>query len=500
MATTQRFRRLAAILFALAGLVGSTRAFAGGNWMPLLPNQDFYDFQLFAPPDLQEYAIRPQPRDGIFFNYDRLYWGLTPPPVTGVGNRDFFVTEVLSPDMLARLNNEQPTGLVPPFILYGTPEARFDLNTSWMMTQMSWGNRYELGWIYDEKGFAVRYWGIRDQSQNFVTTNEFAVNTPTQTISVTTVPPDFLAPGFVEVEQDNVSPPPDHLISQTFTQRNNTELQSVSVAALTRRLLGRTNPVTFSLAGRFIQFADRYSIDYDSNEYPFPDSVTRPERIPLQHGEWDSRAYNNMVGPELGINLEKTAGRWTFGFDFRFTPAVNWQNNLYRGSNFPVFMAADYVRSDIESTEVTVIPGEGGTVRTANTNPFVYQVYQTKQTNATNSADHDVVFSPIGEWTLESKFRVSQAVLLRIGYTGTWMAGISRASSNTVYQTKPELVRVLQLNDPSRPPQTNSQLPNYNPYVARDRVVEYTTLRPNQTIDNAYVFTNGLNLGFEINY
>ncbi len=500
MATTQRLRRLAAILTALTGLVGGTPTLAGGNWMPLLPDQDFYDFQLFAPPDLQEYAVRPQPRDGIFFNYDRLYWGLTPPPVTGVGNRDFFVTEVLNPDMLARLNNEQPSGLVPPFILYGTPEARFDLNTSWMMTQMSWGNRYEVGWIYDEKGFAVRYWGIQNQSQDFVTTNEFAVNTPTQTLSTDIVEPDILAPGFVTVTLDNVSPAPDHLISQRFAQRNNTELQSVSVATLTRRLVGRTTPVTFSLAGRFIQLADRYSIDYDSNEYPFPDSVTRPDPIPLQHGEWDSRAYNNMVGPELGINLEKTAGRWTFGFDFRFTPAVNWQNNLYRGSNFPVFMAADYVRSDIESTEVTVIPGEGGTVRTENTNPFLYQVYQTKQTNATNSADHDVVFSPIGEWTLESKFRVSQSVLLRVGYTGTWMAGISRASSNTRYQTKPELVRVLQLNDPTRPPQTNSQLPNYNPWVARDRVVEYTTLRPNQTVDNAYVFTNGLNMGVEISY
>ncbi|MFM7245372.1 MAG: hypothetical protein ACKO40_14540, partial [Planctomycetaceae bacterium] len=63
MATTQRFRRLAATVLSVAAVfAAAVPARAGQNWMPLLPDQDFYDFQMFAPPDLQGYAIRQDPR------------------------------------------------------------------------------------------------------------------------------------------------------------------------------------------------------------------------------------------------------------------------------------------------------------------------------------------------------------------------------------------------------------------------------------------------------
>jgi len=57
MATTQGFRRLLAVFLAAWGAVSaSLPAARGGDWMPLLPDQDFYDFQLFAPPDLRDYS------------------------------------------------------------------------------------------------------------------------------------------------------------------------------------------------------------------------------------------------------------------------------------------------------------------------------------------------------------------------------------------------------------------------------------------------------------
>jgi hypothetical protein len=80
-----------------------------GDWMPLLPDQDFYDFQLFAPPDLQDYEIYPEPSEGIFFNYDRLYWGITPPRVTrGCRDTDRRLsdpTDPISPQAIVQLNN-----------------------------------------------------------------------------------------------------------------------------------------------------------------------------------------------------------------------------------------------------------------------------------------------------------------------------------------------------------------------------------------------------------
>ena len=81
MATTPRLKRVSglvstlATILALATPVGPAPQARAGDWMPLLPDQDFYDFQLFAPPDLQEYEMYPEPSEGIFFSYDRLAYG-----------------------------------------------------------------------------------------------------------------------------------------------------------------------------------------------------------------------------------------------------------------------------------------------------------------------------------------------------------------------------------------------------------------------------------------
>ena len=76
MGMKKNFRHLVAAMLTMAG-AGVARA--GENWIPLLPDQDMYDFQLFAPPDLREYSIWADDGDGVYFNYDRLYWGITVP-------------------------------------------------------------------------------------------------------------------------------------------------------------------------------------------------------------------------------------------------------------------------------------------------------------------------------------------------------------------------------------------------------------------------------------
>ncbi|MDB4358393.1 hypothetical protein N9Z07_00430, partial [bacterium] len=49
------------------------------DWIPMLPDQNFYDFQLFAPPDLGSYNMYERNDDGVYFSYDRLFWGITIP-------------------------------------------------------------------------------------------------------------------------------------------------------------------------------------------------------------------------------------------------------------------------------------------------------------------------------------------------------------------------------------------------------------------------------------
>ena len=46
--------------------------------------QGVRDMSLFAPADLSTYGGGLRPREGLFFNADFLYWGITPPKRTSI--------------------------------------------------------------------------------------------------------------------------------------------------------------------------------------------------------------------------------------------------------------------------------------------------------------------------------------------------------------------------------------------------------------------------------
>jgi hypothetical protein len=604
MVKKERFNRLAALLLVVVHGLSACMPVQAGDWMPMLPNQDFYDFQLFAPPDLQEYEIYPEPSEGIFFNYDRLYWGITPPRVTGVGETQtgnyLIPTSPVSPESIVQLNNanitssaNQPnsgegTGVIGGLYIFGAEPLVLDLNTSWMRTKMGWGNRYEGGWIYDNKGVNISYFTM-GQSQSFVTNSEFAAASPTQTFDVevggagnAAGAQQAIVTPVVVTTITSSSPPPDHLIAQKLTQDNSTEMQSVGAAAIIRRELGKRGSgttVRFGLGPRFLQFAERYKLGYESNQYAFNvgggpggSGAVRPGATPggvtgagvggtggtggsavggttaggviggttggtigggnigesvfntgagsvlqltgvdtltgqgpgtaLQVGAWETYTSNNMVGPEFSLLFESHKGRWLFSSEFKFTAGMNWQNNIYRGSNFPNAIGADFLRTTFNPT-ATLISG-GNTPEpqvTLQPPPLFLQLYGVGQTNATNAAEHRFVFTPIGEWRFGTQFRVSEGIRLHAGYTGMWLGNIARASTNTGYKTvsdKP--AKYAELLDPTQPASPT------NPWVVKTtsnagpvKNPQYNRIAP---VDGGqeYVFTNGLDFGLEVRY
>ena len=296
MATHPRVKRVTGLVSKLATILALAAPLApvpqarGGDWMPLLPDQDFYDFQLFAPPDLQEYEMYPEPSEGLFFNYDRLAYGITVPRVTGVGTTQtggyLIPTQPISPQTLVQLNNGNiqagastgsPNGdVIGGIYIFGGDPMQLDLNTSWMRTKIAWGNRYEGGWIYDNRGVLLTYSDLGSQSQSFQTNSEFAASSPTQTFTQQSASGNGTTGGIgnaiITTTITSESPPPDHLIAQKLTQNNNTEIQSGGAAMMIRRELGRrgsgTN-ATFTFGPRYVQVADRYHIGYESNQYRF---------------------------------------------------------------------------------------------------------------------------------------------------------------------------------------------------------------------------------------
>jgi len=544
MATTLGIRRLAAAFLAAAmTALASLPAGAGINWMPMLPDQDFYDFQMFAPPDLQQYSIRPDAREGMFFTYDRTYWAFTPAPSRKILNEFFIPVQPLNPYSVAKLNNDFIQAGVPGTGVYvfGSDPLRLDLNTNWMRTDTAWGNRFEGGWIYEDFGMLFNYYDSGNQEQQFTTVNEFAVNSPTSTFTQTPVAGGGFVGGNVLLVTTitSTSGPPDHLISQNLTQFNSTELRSGGFSWVVRRNLssagsGHLNLVRFSFGPQWLQAADRYNIQYESNQYAFPQAAgPRTAGTPLQNGGWETSSYNNIVGPCLGLNYKYEENRWTLETDLRFTAGFNWQNTLYRGSNFPAALGADYFRSTFTFANTVAQTGTLGQQQAlVGAPPQFVQIYGVGQTNAANSAEHNFVFSPLGEWRLRARYRVSQAISLNVGYTGMWLGGITRASSNTEFKEslKPVLSATqngppisytspnpqynpLQPTDPVNnpqfittsttswtPPPVNRPLGPNSPGVSNNRLRVYNTVGARPGNDLGYMFVNGVDFGIEVNY
>lgn len=588
MATTLGLKRfLAAILTATA--VATAGPAAASDWMPLLPDQDFYDFQLFAPPDLGDYNIYKQNRDGIYFQYDRLYWGITVPRVTQTARTQtgfsIIPTNPVSPQTIVQLNNDYleyaqefpivitsiPGGTqrIPqaaPAVTYfeiGAEPTEFDLNTSWMRTKMTWGNRYEGGWSYNDRGVNLSYFQLGAQSQEFKSASEFAASSPTQEVSI-----DFSNGGgggglvggatiaSVTIETTSDSPPPDHLITQTLVQKNDTEIQSAGVAVTINRSLGRQqgdSDMTFSLGPRFIQFAERYQLAYTSfqNQFNVPaggqpgvgpggeidnEVIGGGQQLGIittdfastitgvgpgslfQVGDWETYTSNNLVGPEFGMMFEGHKGRWSWQIGGKFTAGFNWQNNIYKGANFAEATGADFLRTNFAGgglTTINVTQGlEGGattTVVEVPNSPLINQVFPTGQINTTNAAEHRFVFSPIGEWRLGAHFKVSQAISLNVGYTGMWLSQIARASSNTGFVTelrpKQEVARnttgqTIFVNpagivQPGPGPGIREVPPDFS--FVRTGFAAFNQIEP-VSGGNEYVFTNGVDFGLEVRY
>ena len=234
------------------------------------------------------------------------------------------------------------------------------------------------------------------------------------------------------------------------------------------------------------------------------------QSTPLQVGAWETDSFNNMVGPEFGLLFETQSGRWTFSSEFKFTAAFNWQNNLYRGANFPDSIGADYLRATFTPATTQTAGGTTG-VQTVSAPPLFLQLYGVGQSNATNAAEHRFVFSPIGEWRFGSEFKVSQAITLHAGYTGMWLGSIARASTNTAYKSVEKQTTYAEVKNPELPagPGNPWVVKTTGPVAQGGSTPETSNYyRPNPVYNRIapvdggqeYVFTNGVDFGITVKY
>lgn len=428
----------------------------------------------FADPD--PYRGYQLPNTGYFFNFDQLYWSFSRPDVVEIG---------------------QP-GLNPRvFDGYGYHHAANSMDTSWMGTDFTHGQRYEFGHQCHHWGWLISGFTLRSQTQqqaagdvevvfndSFTTIpgNTSGLNNgqigyldtflnayPAQTgyqyptldndlnwtlFTILGIPNQFKNGRYWDgdasgdVDPTNVA---DQLIPSEWDLGDLVRLSVVfdEVQVLHRQQMWSTeamakyrfdqlhNHGNFELMGgvRYINFKDRFR--FQGWGGLFDDSV------------WDTTAINNLVGPQVAARWFKAYGRLQVGVETRFMAGFNFQ--AIRQYTRLASHAPDYVGSpiDVNGTllnNVASLPAVGTVARTY-----------------THGFD-STVFSPVGELRVNLGYNLTKAITLRAGWTGIIMGDIARGQSVVNYS-----------------------MPGLG-------------INPNNGSNKQDVFVQGYNLGVEVNY
>ena len=114
---------------------------------------------------------------------------------------------------------------------------------------------------------------------------------------------------------------------------------------------------------------------------------------------------NFIIGPQVGLGYQRTFGGWELGGSLRFLPGVNLQRGTQQGT----------IASNADDTST-------GRNEPLNLNPMAFATVQ-----------DSTEFAPVLEWRADATYALTRHLGLRVGYTGWFMGGISRASTSIDY-------------------------------------------------------------------
>lgn len=329
-------------------------------------------FQIFAPADVSTYGGAIEPNEGYFFQFDGLYWSVSPPNKSLVGQEG------------ERAVYYSPTD---------TANLHSTLDTSQIKDQFSPGNRFEFGRVEDRNGWFMSIYQIRDQEQD-----------PT----IPSADVLFASPAVGQTEwlKGPVStgglPANDKELPVTlYNIQMNHSIDTWGVELMyLHRMLTCHKGGTFELfmGARYLEFNDTFGIQAGADPGKSMPSF-------LAGSAWESIAENHVVGPQIGLRWFKKQGRWTLSSEGRFMAGLNYQNIHQQATIGP-----------------NLNPGSGATFYPRVLGP----------TTATYS-DYSREFSPAIELRLEGRYQITRAISFHAGWTGIWMDGIARGSSTIDY-------------------------------------------------------------------
>jgi hypothetical protein len=433
------------------------------HWSPFGPSSIRYDLELFKPPDLSTYGDWPRPAEGMYFQYERLYYSISQPNRTDVGVQGATATGLLN-GVVNFDSTNQPIGNL--LQTYGN-----SLDTGFLRADQTWGNRYDFGFIEDGKGWNISIMNLQDQIQSY------SAGTATNPAGITIVfnDPHNLLLGFVDTNGDgfdddlNASGPigpfnrvpsvfgrptgntpinldtnfdgvPDAFagftdfgdrvplvpIFNTITIQNITSLNSVEVNRTWRYPPShRGNIWTLNTGVRWMILRDAFNVDATAT---LGSTGAPPAQGPTSTGPfapglpgnsfWDTSVDNNMFGPQIALRWDHTAARWDVFADMRFMAAINFQSTHLNGE------LASFL------DPIPRQPGQPVILQPLNPLNAPNEMVRT----SFHQWQYDTEFAPVGEFRTGVNYKLTQAIAVQAGYNFIIGAGISRASRRLDYE------------------------------------------------------------------
>jgi hypothetical protein len=427
---------------------------------PFGPSNVRYDLELFKPPDVSAYADWPRPNEGMFFQYERLFWAIQQPTRTDIG-----LANGVAVGLVNGVINFDPTNQPIGNILTA---YRNSLDTGFLRADQTWGNRFELGFVEDNKGWLFSMMNLQDQIQNAFFGGD--LNTPTLTppggIFIVFRDPRNLLLGFVDTNGDgfdddlNVTGVPGiynrvpgvfgrptgpgnanldinndgipdafagftdfgdqvplvPIFNEVFV-RNATSLNSIEVSRTWRYPPTHIGGIwQLNVGVRWILYRDRFDVTA-INDTPDDTTGSTPPGLPGT-SFWDSVVDNNLFGPQIGLRYDHTAARWDLSGEVRFLAACNFQSIHLNGE---LASALDPIPGNLGGN------GPNGLALAPINVPF--NMVRT----SFSSWRYDETFAPVGEIRATVAYKLTQAISVQAGYNAMIGGGISRASRRIDY-------------------------------------------------------------------
>lgn len=398
--------------------------------------QGVRDMALFAPADLSTFGGGPRANEGLFFSFDWLYWGISRPNVTKIGDPS-----------------------IEPTTVFIAPNQSFDevnsMDTGFIRGTFTEGVRTDFGAIMGHHGWLFSGFSLTPQEQTEIVRMAHVLFRDT----INTGGIGYLQ-GYVDdagLFTVNGQLPRLPTIFNYLKAENSTHAWGVELSYLYRHEPTYHGAIVELFAGaRYMNFTDRFRVwardapprgpiltedpeDYFDPEYPDPpdagfettggdDNTGAPNNsggetsgryngVPeaqvtgdpiniLANSYWHTTAENQMIGPQVGVRVFQKWARWQLSIDGRFFAAYNSQNFRQNG-----------LLGSLLSPDGTIQVGL----------PAVMQPHTFYR------QWHEAEFTPAAELRVEAVVFLTKTISLGAGWTGMYMDNIARASNVVDY-------------------------------------------------------------------